>query len=68
MEKEPDYLLRNPIEAKEMGKKGRIKIIKEFDDKLVFDRIKEGYQRLIEVGGKSIKRSKKLQSRICPSS
>lgn len=41
------YLLENPEKAKQMGKNGRIKIVKEFDERLVFDRIKEEYQRLI---------------------
>lgn len=41
------YLLSNPKTANEMGKNGRIKVIKEFDERLVFDRIKEQYKRLI---------------------
>ena len=42
------YLLSNPEMAKEMGDRGRIKVIKEFDERLVFDRIKKEYQRLIQ--------------------
>jgi len=41
------YLLKNPKRAKEMGKKGREKILREFDEKLIFDRIRIEYQRLI---------------------
>ena len=41
------YFLENPEKAKEMGKNGRIKIIKEFDEKLVFERIKKEYSRLL---------------------
>lgn len=42
------YLLDNPEKAKEMGKEGRRKILKEFNEKLIFDRIKAEYQRLIK--------------------
>jgi glycosyltransferase involved in cell wall biosynthesis len=42
------YLLSNPEMAKEMGDRGRIKVIKEFDERLVFDRIKKEYQKLIQ--------------------
>ena len=42
------YFLENPMEAKKNGKNGRIKVVKEFDEKLVFDRVKEQYQRLID--------------------
>ena len=41
------YLLKNPERAKEMGKKGREKILREFDEELIFDRIRIEYQRLI---------------------
>ena len=41
------YLINNPREAKEMGKNGRIKSIKEFDERLIFDRIKEEYKNLL---------------------
>jgi len=43
-----DFLLANPNIAKEMGKMGRLKVIREFDEKLVFDRIWEGYTRLVK--------------------
>jgi len=42
------YLFNNPEEAKKMGKAGRIKAMKEFDEQLVFDRIKKEYKRLIK--------------------
>ncbi|MFH1968252.1 MAG: glycosyltransferase [bacterium] len=41
------YLLSNLEEMEEMGKKGKEKIVKEFDEKIVFDRIINEYQRLI---------------------
>lgn len=42
------YLFENPERAKEMGKSGRRKVEREFDEKIVFDRIKKEYTRLIE--------------------
>ena len=42
------YLFNNPEKAKEMGRKGREKILKEFDEKIIFSRIKIEYQRLIK--------------------
>jgi len=42
------YLLENPEKAEQMGKNGRIKAIKEFDEKFVFERIKREYERLIQ--------------------
>lgn len=42
------YLLLNPEKAKEMGKKGREKILKEFDERIIFNRIKREYQCLIK--------------------
>src|SRR3989339_452663 len=42
------YLLQNPKEAERLGKNGRLKVEKEFDEKLVFDRIKIEYDRLIK--------------------
>jgi len=42
------YFLENPMEAQKMGENGRIKVIKEFNEDLVFGRIKEEYQKLIE--------------------
>lgn len=41
------YLLKNPKIAEEMGRSGRMKVIKEFDEELVFNRIKENYEELI---------------------
>jgi len=41
------YLLENPEVACEMGRQGRQKVEREFDEKLVFDRIKECYRNLI---------------------
>jgi len=40
-------LLSNPEKAKEMGKAGREKVKREFNEELVFDRIKKEYQRLV---------------------
>ncbi|MCK4454164.1 glycosyltransferase family 4 protein [Candidatus Parcubacteria bacterium] len=42
------YLLRNPEKAKKMGEEGRKRAEKEFDERLVFGRIKTEYQRLIK--------------------
>ena len=42
------YLFENPERAKEMGKSGRRKVEREFDEKNVFDRIEKEYQRLIK--------------------
>lgn len=42
------YLFENLERAKEMGKSGRRKVEREFDEKIVFDRIKKEYQRLIK--------------------
>jgi len=42
------YLFDNPEKAREMGRLGRRKILKEFNETLVFDRIKTEYQRLIK--------------------
>jgi len=42
------YLLSNPEKAKAIGKEGRKKIQREFDENIVFDRIKKEYQRLIK--------------------
>lgn len=41
------YLFDNPEVAKEMGRRGREKILKEFSEKLIFDILKEEYQRLV---------------------
>jgi len=41
-------LLESPEKAKQMGKNGRIKAVKEFDEKIVFERIKKEYERLIK--------------------
>jgi len=42
------YLINNPEKAKEMGKNGRVKVEREFDERIIFDRIKEEYDRLIQ--------------------
>lgn len=41
-------LLSDPKEAKKMGIEGRKKVLSEFDEKLVFDRIIKEYNRLIK--------------------
>ena len=41
------YLFNNPEKAKELGQNGREKILREFDERLVFERIREEYQKLI---------------------
>ena len=42
------YLIENPKIAKEMGERGRIRVVEEFNERLVFDRIKKEYQNLIK--------------------
>jgi len=42
------YLLNNPEEAKQMGRLGREKILREFSQELVSDRMKIEYERLIK--------------------
>jgi len=42
------YLLSNPEIARKMGKEGRKKILKEFNQNIVFERMKEEYERLIK--------------------
>ncbi|MEA3344345.1 MAG: glycosyltransferase family 4 protein, partial [Patescibacteria group bacterium] len=42
------YLLENPEIAREMGRQGREKALKEFDENIVFSRIKTEYERLIK--------------------
>jgi len=42
------YLLSNPKIAKEMGKNGRMKVKREFDERIIFNRIEECYQKLVE--------------------
>ncbi len=42
------YLLDNQEKSEELGRNGRRKAEKEFDERLVFDRIEEEYQRLIK--------------------
>lgn len=42
------FLLESPEKAKEMGKSARKKAEKEFDENLVFDRIKKEYDRLLK--------------------
>ncbi len=41
------YLFSNPKEAETMGKEGRKKVLREFDENIVFDRIHTEYLRLI---------------------
>ncbi len=41
------YILSHKKEAEEMGKNGREKIKKEFDEEIIFQRLKNGYQELI---------------------
>jgi glycosyltransferase involved in cell wall biosynthesis len=41
------YMINNRKEAIEMGKKGRRKVEKEFDERIIFDRIKDEYNRLL---------------------
>ena len=41
------YLFNNPEKAEKMGQNAREKILREFDEKLIFDRIKTEYERLI---------------------
>lgn len=42
------YLFNNPEKAREMGTLGRRKILKEFNQALIFDRMKTEYERLIK--------------------
>lgn len=42
------YLLNNPEKAKQMGRLGRKKILREFSQELIFDRMETEYQRLIK--------------------
>lgn len=42
------YMLSNKPYAEAMGLKGRLKVLKEFDERMVFDRIKKEYERLIK--------------------
>ncbi len=41
------FILQNPDEASLMAQSARIRAEKEFDERLIFDRIKEGYDMLI---------------------
>ncbi len=41
------YLFNNPEKAREMGRKGREKVLREFDERIIFSRIKTEYKRLI---------------------
>ncbi|HLD70762.1 MAG TPA: glycosyltransferase family 4 protein [Negativicutes bacterium] len=45
------YLMLHPKEAKEMGENGRIRVAREFDERLIFGRIKEEYKRLLHNKG-----------------
>jgi len=42
------YLFNNHDQTKEMGENARVKVEKYFNESIVFDRIKEEYQKLIE--------------------
>ncbi len=42
------YVMTHQTEAKKMGENGRLKVKEEFNEKIVFDRIKREYSRLIE--------------------
>jgi len=42
------YLIKNSAEADRMGKNGRKKVMKEFNEEVIFGRIKEGYESLIK--------------------
>ena len=42
------YLLKNPEKDVNFGKTGRVKIIREFDERMVFNRIEKEYERLIK--------------------
>ena len=42
------FLLNNPAKAKEMGIAGREKILREFNEKLIFDILGKEYQRFIK--------------------
>jgi len=42
------YLLENPEIAREMGKQGREKVLKEFDENIIFSRMKVEYERLVK--------------------
>jgi lipopolysaccharide/colanic/teichoic acid biosynthesis glycosyltransferase/glycosyltransferase involved in cell wall biosynthesis len=57
-------LLDNPAQAQAMGKAARCKAELEFDERAVFNRVHEGYSRLIELkgalgGGKAARTGKK---------
>ena len=41
------YLIDNPERTREMGKRGRAKVLKEFNQEIIFARITKEYQRLI---------------------
>jgi glycosyltransferase involved in cell wall biosynthesis len=43
------YILNNPEKAFLMGKLGRVKVMAEFDGRLVFGRINQEYKRLINI-------------------
>ena len=58
------YFLENPTKAKEMGKKGRLKVAKEFDERIIFGKIKECYQKLIEDKLSGRKSEKKIYQAV----
>jgi len=46
------YFLKNPAKAEETGKNGRIKVTEEFDETLVFDKIRKEYRSLLDKNAK----------------
>lgn len=42
------YLFKNPEKARKMGKKGRKKVVNEFNTEIILKRLGEEYQRIIE--------------------
>lgn len=45
------YLLKNPEKAKAMGEAGRKKVEREFDERVVFKRVRKEYERLLALRG-----------------
>ena len=41
------YLMDHNQESKDMGRNGRLKVAREFDERIIFDRLKKEYRRLI---------------------
>jgi len=42
------YFLSSPAKSKEMGEAGRKRVLKDFDERQIFDKIKEEYKSLLE--------------------